>query len=218
MIRLQELAHAAARGVRLDDTEAQELAQLSRARPEVVAEAARARSIEAFGPVVTYSKKVFIPLTKLCRDTCGYCTFVHPPRAGERGFMTLEEVVEVARAGEAAGCKEALFTLGEKPERKWPEARNELRALGHETTIEYLAQACATVLEETSLLPHVNPGTMSLAEVELLRTVSVSQGMMLETTSKELLKRGRAHFGAPDKKPAVRLATLEAAGRRRRIA
>jgi FO synthase len=162
--------------------------------------------------VVTYSKKVFIPLTKLCRDNCGYCTFVHPPVEGERAYLTTDEVVDIARAGQAAGCKEALFTLGEKPERKWLAARNELRQLGHETTIEYLAEACDAVLRETSLLPHVNPGTMTRTEVEHLRPRSVSQGMMLETTSETLLRRGGAHFGAPDKKPAVRLATLDVAG------
>ncbi len=185
---------------------------MSRSHPDVVFEAARALATEAFGPVITFSKKVFIPLTKLCRDSCGYCTFVHPPRAGERAYLTTDEVVDIARAGQAAGCKEALFTLGEKPERKWHAARDELRELGHETTIEYLAEACDAVLRETSLLPHVNPGTMTRSEVRHLRPRSVSQGMMLETTSEVLLRRGGAHFGAPDKKPAVRLATLDAAG------
>jgi FO synthase len=212
MVRLDELAGAAAHGRRLDAAEAQELARLSRSHPDVVFEAARARAIEAFGPVVTYSKKVFIPLTRLCRDNCGYCTFVQPPRAGERAYLTTDEVVDIARAGQAAGCKEALFTLGEKPERKWLAARKELQELGHETTIDYLAEACDAVLRETSLLPHVNPGTMTRNEVEHLRARSVSQGMMLETTSERLLRRGGAHFGAPDKKPSVRLATLDVAG------
>jgi len=212
MVRLHELAEAAAVGSRLDDADARALAHLSHQNPHVVLGAARRRAIEAFGPVVTYSKKVFIPLTKLCRDSCGYCTFAHPPRPGERAYLTLDEVLDIARAGEAAGCKEALFTLGEKPERKWPEARRELENMGHATTISYLAEACAVVLEETTLLPHANPGTMSPTEVDLIRSVSVSQGMMLETVSESLLRRGEAHFGAPDKKPAVRLATLDAAG------
>src|SRR5918999_4865267 len=212
MVRLDELAGEAARGRRLDGAEAEELARLARLQPGVVFEAARERAVAAFGPVVTYSKKVFVPLTKLCRDSCGYCTFVHPPRAGERAYLTTDDVLDIARAGEAAGCKEALFTLGEKPERKWLAARNELRGVGHETTIDYLAEACDAVLRETSLLPHVNPGTMTRREIELLRSRSVSQGMMLETTSEALLRRGGAHFGAPDKKPATRLATLEAAG------
>ncbi|MBA3349565.1 MAG: 7,8-didemethyl-8-hydroxy-5-deazariboflavin synthase CofG, partial [Actinobacteria bacterium] len=164
------------------------------------------------GPRITFSKKVFIPLTKLCRDLCGYCTFVHPPRPGERAYLTLDEVLAIARAGEAAGCTEALFTLGDKPERKWEPARRELDGLGHATTIGYLADACRTVLENTSLLPHVNPGALTPEEVATLRPVSVSQGTMLETLSKRLVKRGMAHFGAPDKQPSVRLATLEAAG------
>ena len=129
--------------------------------------------------------------------------------------MTTDEVLDIARAGEAAGCKEALFTLGDKPERKWTQARDELYALGFSTTIEYLTDVCRLVLQETSLLPHANPGALTEAEVNALRPVTVSQGTMLETLSDRLLKRGMAHFGAPDKKPAVRLATLEAAGRAR---
>jgi FO synthase len=156
---------------------------------------------------------VFIPLTKLCRDSCGYCTFAHPPRAGERAFMTIEEVLGVARSGQAAGCREALFTLGDKPERKWAEARAELAEMGFASTIDYLVAACRAVLSETTLLPHANPGSLTEEEARSLRPVSVSQGTMLETLSERLLRRGMAHFGAPDKKPSVRLATLEAAGR-----
>jgi FO synthase len=198
---------------RLGDGEARELASEGTRDPaRVIAAAGELRDAHT-GPVVTFSKKVFIPLTQLCRDSCGYCTFAHPPLPGQRAYMTLEEVLEVARAGEAAGCAEALFTLGDKPERKWPEARAELDAMGFSTTIEYLVEACRVVLERTSLLPHVNPGVLTLEESMALREVSVSQGTMLETLSERLLKRGMAHFGAPDKKPAVRLATLEAAGR-----
>jgi FO synthase len=175
---------------------------------------AEARSIRetSFGTTVTYSPKVFIPLTSLCRDVCHYCTFAHPPRRGERAYLTIDEVLEVARAGAAAGCHEALFTLGDKPELRYRAAREELAALGCETTLEYLAQAAKAVLEETGLLPHLNPGVMSVAELRELRRVSASMGIMLETSSPRLSERGGPHFGSPDKVPAVRLATLEAAG------
>lgn len=167
-----------------------------------------------YGPLVTYSKKVFIPLTKLCRDSCGYCTFAHPPVSGERAYLTPEEVRLIARAGASAGCGEALFTLGDKPERKWRGARDELDELGFETTIDYLAAACRVALEE-GLLPHTNPGAIGYDDALALRAVSVSQGMMLETLSDRLLRRGAPHFGAPDKRPDVRLASLDAAGRAR---
>jgi FO synthase len=199
----------------LDDDEVRALAHLAQSSPEPVLSAAAALRDETVGARVTFSKKVFIPLTKLCRDSCGYCTFAHAPRPGERAFLELDEVVAIARAGEEAGCKEALFTLGDKPERRWPEARAELHSLGCDTTIEYLARACGAVLEHTRLLPHANPGAMTQPEIERLRTVNVSQGVMLETLSERLLRRGNAHFGAPDKRPGVRLATLEAAGHAR---
>jgi FO synthase len=164
------------------------------------------------GTVVTYSPKVFIPLTKLCRDVCHYCTFARPPRRGERAYMSEDEVLEVARAGAAAGCREALFTLGDKPERRYRAAREELAALGCETTIEYLARCARLVLEETGLLPHLNPGVMSRDELAALREVSVSMGIMLETASDRLSERGLPHFGSPDKVPARRLETIELAG------
>jgi FO synthase len=212
MDRLGSLAERASSGERLGEPEVRELARLAERDPApVIAAAGRLRDA-AFGPRITYSKKVFVPLTQLCRDSCGYCTFAHPPVPGQRVFMTLEEVVDVALLGEAAGCKEVLFTLGEKPERKWPEARAELDALGYSSTIEYLVAACRAVLDTTTLLPHANPGTLTLEEAQMLRPVSISQGMMLETLSERLLERGMAHWGAPDKKPRVRLATLEAAG------
>ncbi len=166
-----------------------------------------------FGPRISYSRKVFIPLTKLCRDNCGYCTFAHGPRPGERAYLTPEEVLEVARAGAEAGCKEALFTLGDKPEKRYPEARQELREMGFSTTIEYLVHCCGLVFEETGLLPHANPGVLSEEEVRALRGVSVSQGIMLEGISERLLGRGMAHWASPDKVPARRIETLEAAGR-----
>ena len=172
---------------------------------------AEARALRR-GPLVTYSPKVFIPLTKLCRDVCHYCTFAAPPRRGERAYMSIEEVLEVARAGRAAGCREALFTLGDKPELRYRAAREELAALGCASTMEYLARAAEAVLDETGLLPHLNPGVMSLADLELLRPVSASMGIMLETTSERLSQRGGPHFGSPDKLPAARLETLRLAG------
>ncbi|HEY8627977.1 MAG TPA: 5-amino-6-(D-ribitylamino)uracil--L-tyrosine 4-hydroxyphenyl transferase CofH [Gaiellaceae bacterium] len=172
---------------------------------------AEARALRR-GPLVTYSPKVFIPLTKLCRDVCHYCVFAAPARRGERAYMSIEEVLEVARAGRAAGCREALFTLGDKPELRYRAAREELAALGCATTVEYLARAAEAVLDETGLLPHLNPGVMSRADLELLRPVSASMGIMLETTSERLSQRGGPHFGSPDKLPAARLETLRLAG------
>ena len=174
---------------------------------ELCAEARRLRR----STVVTFSPKVFIPLTKLCRDVCHYCTFARPPRRGERAYMSEEEVLEVARAGRAAGCREALFTLGDKPELRYRAARDELAKLGFATTVEYLAHCARLVLEETGLLPHTNPGVVTRAELALLRTVSVSQGLMLETASDRLSRRGGPHFGSPDKLPAARLETIRLA-------
>jgi FO synthase len=164
------------------------------------------------GTVVTFSPKVFIPLTKLCRDVCHYCTFARPPRRGERAYMSEDEVLEVARAGWRAGCREALFTLGDKPELRYRAARDELAVLGCDTTVEYLVRCAGLVLEETGLLPHVNPGVLSRDELAALREVSVSAGLMLETTSERLSQRGGPHFGSPDKLPAVRLGTIRLAG------
>ena len=165
-----------------------------------------------FGRPVSYSRKVFIPLTKLCRDVCHYCTFAQPPRPGERAYMTLDEVVEVARRGAEAGCKEALFTLGDKPELRYPQARAELDALGYPTTIAYLAAAARAVFDATGLLPHANPGVVTCDELLALREVCPSQGMMLESVSRRLLEPGRAHHGSPDKDPDARLGTLRMAG------
>ena len=164
------------------------------------------------GGLVTYSRKVFIPLTQLCRDVCHYCTFAHPPRKGERVYLTRGEVLDIARAGASAGCHEALFTLGDKPELRYRAAREELAALGHETTLSYLAEMAGLVLKETGLLPHLNPGLLTRGDAAALRKVSVSQGIMLETASERLSQRGGPHFGSPDKVPARRLATITAAG------
>ena len=184
---------------------------LDRPLDELCAEA-RALRDEGHGRLVTFSPKVFIPLTKLCRDVCHYCTFARPPRRGERAYLTIDEVLAIARAGAAAGCREALFTLGDKPELRYRAAREELAALGCETTLEYLRRAAAAVLDETGLLPHLNPGVMTRDDVRELRSVSASMGLMLETTSERLSARGGPHFGSPDKTPALRLATLAAAG------
>ena len=167
------------------------------------------------GTHVSFSKKVFIPLTKLCRDVCHYCTFARAPREGEPHYLAPEAVLEIARAGQAAGCKEALFTLGDQPELRYSAAREALAALGAESTLHYLETSAALVLKETGLLPHLNPGVMDEAWLTRLRKVSVSQGIMLETASDRLSERGGPHFGSPDKVPAVRLATLAAAGRAR---
>jgi FO synthase len=187
---------------------------LDRPLEDLCAEA-RALRDEGHGKLVTYSPKVFIPLTKLCRDVCHYCTFAQPPRRGERAYLAIDEVLEIARAGEAAGCREALFTLGDKPELRYRAAREELAALGCETTLDYLRRAAAAVLTETSLLPHLNPGVLTREDVRVLRPVSASMGAMLETTSERLSARGGPHFGSPDKAPAARLATIAAAGEER---
>ena len=189
-----------------------ELAWAAYADPKPAMKAASEIRDRAFGPRVTYSRKVFIPLTKLCRDNCGYCTFARGPRPGESAYLSPDEVLEIARAGAAAGCKEALFTLGDKPEKRYVEARRELRAMGFSTTIEYLAHCCRLVLEETGLLPHANPGVLSREEVRELRHVSVSQGIMLEQATDRLLGPNLAHWASPDKVPAKRLKTMDDAG------
>lgn len=165
-----------------------------------------------FGGLMTYSPKVFIPLTRLCRDSCHYCTFATRPSQLERAYMSPEEVLAVAKAGQRLGCHEALFTLGERPEERWQEARDELTALGFSSTIEYLKHVASLVLAETSLLPHLNPGTLDSAEIAMLRPVSASMGLMLETASQRLSDKRGPHFGSPDKVPAARLATIAATG------
>ena len=179
--------------------------------PELLA-TARDLCAEGHGTLVTYSPKVFIPLTVLCRDVCHYCTFAKSPRKGQRAFMTRDDVVALARKGAEAGCHEALFTLGDKPEKRYRVAREELEALGHETTLSYLRECAEAVLEETGLLPHLNPGVMGADDLRSLREVSVSMGIMLETVSDRLSQSGGAHFGSPDKHPSVRLETLRLAG------
>ena len=165
------------------------------------------------GPSVSYSRKVFIPLTHLCRDYCGYCTFRADPQAGVQPYMTPDEVLAVAEAGRRAGCKEALFSLGDQPERIFPEAKEFLKGLGFERTLEYLAAMCDLVLEKTGLLPHSNPGLMGADDLRRLRETNVSVGLMLESASPRLGRSGGAHWRAPDKVPSLRLRTIEDAGR-----
>src|SRR5215475_210066 len=164
--------------------------------------------------VITYSRKVFIPLTRLCRDRCAYCTFVTVPGRVTAPFLSPDEVLSIARAGAALGCKEALFTLGDRPEARWPQAREWLDAHGYDDTLSYVRAMAIGVLEETGLLPHLNPGVLSWQDFQRLKPVAPSMGMMLETTAARLFtERGGAHFGSPDKDPAVRLRVLEDAGR-----
>ena len=164
------------------------------------------------GHVVTFSPKVFIPLTRLCRDFCGYCTFRQDPSSAASLYLTPEQVLDVARRGQQMGCTEALFTLGERPEQRYSEAKEWLERRGFKTTLEYLAYVCRLVMEETSLLPHANPGTMSRREMTALQPYNPSMGLMLESTSDRLYQAGGPHELAPSKRPRVRLRTLEIAG------
>jgi len=164
------------------------------------------------GRTITYSRKVFIPLTNLCRQKCGYCTFARGPKDPLARTMTPDDVLAVAEAGRRQGCKEALFSLGEKPEEIYDFVRDDLRRFGHETTISYLREQCELVLSETGLLPHANPGIMSRDEIASLREGNVSMGLMLETTSERLHEKGEAHFNCPGKIPELRLETMRHAG------
>ena len=170
---------------------------------------------QGHGQIISYSPKVFIPLTQLCRDVCHYCVFAQPPQRGQRAYLTPEEVLDIARAGAAAGCHEALFTLGDRPETRYQVARDELRALGHASTLSYLRETAQRVLNETGLLPHLNPGVLSRAELEELRGASASQGLMLESGAERLCRKGGPHYGSPDKRPQTRLDSIAAAGEAR---
>lgn len=173
---------------------------------------AAARRDLAHGDAISFSPKAFIPLTRLCRDVCHYCVFAHPPRANERAFLSIGEVLDIARTAKAAGCHEALFTLGDKPELRYRAVRDELAAMGHATTLSYIAEAAGAVLRETEMFPHINAGVMTAAEMSALRKVSLSQGLMLETTAERLSGKGGPHFGSPDKAVDVRLGAIQAAG------
>jgi FO synthase len=182
--------------------------------PELVAAAGHVRDLARPG-ILSYSPKVFLPLTFLCRDSCHYCTFAKAPRSLKSPYLSIEEMVAVARKGAEVGCREALFTLGDQPEKRYRAAREALAKLGHETTLSYVEAAARAVYEETGLFPHVNPGVMSAGSLAAMRGASVSGGLMLESASERLCQRGGPHFGSPDKVPSVRLATLAEAGRQR---
>lgn len=220
---IERALRRAARGSSLDPGEA---AALLAARGDAldellaVAGSVRDRRLLAEGRpgVVTYSPKVFVPLTRLCRDRCHYCTFVTTPaelaKQGQQPFLTLGEVRDLARAGAAAGCRELLFTLGDRPEDRWPQAGQWLAEAGYDSTLDYVRSAAITVLEETGLLPHLNPGVMSWEEMRRLRPVAPSMGLMLESSSRRLFtERGQVHYGSPDKDPDVRLRVIADAGR-----
>ena len=181
---------------------------------DIIAPAQKLRD-DGFGSTITYSKKVFIPLTQLCRDVCHYCTFAKTPGKLDSVFLTVDEVLSIARQGEAMDCKEALFTLGEKPELRYRVAREWLNNAGFDSTIEYLTYVAGQVLEHTSLLPHANPGNLTAEEIQSLRTVAPSMGIMLESSAERLTQQGMPHFGSPDKVPEVRLATLKRLGEQR---
>ncbi|MDT5035724.1 MAG: synthase [Micromonosporaceae bacterium] len=216
---LRRALRRAADGRALDETEAAVLLE-AREGPfdQLLAVAGGVRDAglaDAGRPgVVTYSRKVFIPLTRLCRDRCHYCTFVTVPHRVDAPYLDRDQVVAIARQGAALGCKEALFTLGDRPETRWPQAKEWLDARGYESTLDYLRACAVAVLEETGLLPHLNPGVLSWAELQRLRPVAPSMGMMLETTATRLWSNEKGpHYGSPDKEPAVRLRVLEDAGR-----
>jgi len=207
---MDDVLTRAAAGQRLSAPEALTLADCTDPRPSM--RVAAALRDAAHGGLVSYSRKVFIPLTQLCRDVCHYCTFAHPPRRGEPAYLDTDQVLAIASAGARAGCHEALFTLGDKPELRYGAAREALARLGHETTLSYLAAMAELVWRQTGLLPHLNPGVMTRADIERLRRVSVSQGIMLESAAERLRRRGGPHFGSPDKDPALRLETIAAGG------
>ena len=200
----------------LESLSGAELAEIVRAiesvRLDDLLEAAERLTLEGFGALVTYSRKVFIPLTRLCRDVCHYCTFATTPRHAP-AFLSRDEVLAIARAGVAAGCREALFTLGDRPEDRYAAARRALERMGQPSTLYYLRDMAEAVLGETGLLPHLNPGLMSDDDYVMLRPVAASMGLMLETSSDRLSAPGGPHFGSPDKLPARRIAAIEAAGR-----
>ena len=207
---MHPILRAAARGARLDRAQALALAGVD--DPASLIEAARDVRDRRSGDVVTFSPKVFIPLTELCRDVCHYCTFAKTPGNVRAPYLPVEDAIDIARRGAGAGCTEALFTLGDQPERRYRAAREALAGMGFHSTIDYLVHAARRVHEETGLLPHVNPGVMSRDELARLREVSVSAGIMLESTARRLCEKGGPHYGSPDKDPRVRLATLERAG------
>lgn len=213
---LEEVSAKAKSGVSLAEADVQALVSAGPEASQDICAVASEMRLQGKGSTVTFSPKVFIPLTHMCRDFCGYCTFrKDPQQAGEDLYMTPEQILDVANAGAAMGCTEALFTLGERPEQRYPEAREWLEKRGFKTTLEYLTYACQLVLEETDMLPHANPGTMARREIAALQPFNPSMGLMLESTSKALYAAGGPHEFAPSKRPRVRLKTLELAGQLR---
>ncbi len=178
--------------------------------PQPLLEEARRLRDEGKGRTVTYSRKVFVPLTTLCRDTCTYCTFAKPPGAGGQ-YLEPEDVLAITKAGDAQGCTEALFTLGDRPEDRWPQAREFLDGKGCDSTLQYVTQMSELVVTETSLFPHANPGIMTESEIAALRPSNPSMGLMLENISPRLMEPGMPHHNCPDKEPSLRVATIEAA-------
>ena len=207
---MHSILDAVTSGEPLDEDQALALAEVD--DTGALMEAARGVRDRRSGDVVTYSRKIFIPLTELCRDVCRYCTFAKTPGNVRAPYLTVDEAIDIARRGAEASCTEALFTLGDQPELRYRAAREALAGMGFESTIEYLIHAARRVHEETGLLPHVNPGVMRREELVRLREVSVSGGLMIETTARRLCEKGGPHYGSPDKDPEVRLATLERAG------
>ena len=204
------MSNALLTGLKLSDAEALGLADIHDTAA-LAAVASRLRD-EQHGKLITYSRKVFIPLTQLCRDVCHYCTFAKTPKRIEQAYMPIDKVIELCQQGAAMGCQEALFTLGEKPELRYSAARNALTEMGFATTLDYVREVARRVLQETGMLPHINAGCMSAAEIAMLRPVSASMGIMLESASSRLCEKGMPHYGSPDKDPQVRLETLELAG------
>lgn len=165
-----------------------------------------------YGKKITYSRKVFVPLTNICRNQCGYCTFVQDPESPLAKVLSPDNVMDIVHKGEKYGCKEVLFSLGEKPELKYPSVLEKLKSFGHYSLVDYLASMCQLVIKETNLLPHTNIGTLNRNEIETLKPVTASMGMMLETTSEKVLKKGGAHYKCPDKVPSIRISTIKTAG------
>jgi FO synthase len=202
-------------GIKLSAQDAMVFEQTSSSDFIALLQVADALREQHHGHTITYSRKVFLPLTNLCRDYCGYCTFRKDPGDPGAKTMTPDDILEIVTNGEKMGCKEALFSLGDKPEALFPEMRADLQRFGHRRTLGYLTEMCRLVLDQSSLLPHANPGVMGPKDLERLREVNASMGLMLESTSRRFLAPGMAHDNAPDKDPAIRLKTLENAGKLR---
>ena len=202
-----------AQPVRMPLSESQALALAERTDVSLLCAEARQLRDSAHGNLLTYSKKIFIPLTHLCRDVCHYCTFAKTPRHIEQAYMSTEQVIELCKQGAEQGCQEALLTLGEKPELRYKAAREALKEMGFSTTIEYVTHIARTILDETGILPHINAGNMDATEMAELRKVSASMGIMLESASSRLCEKGMPHYGSPDKDPVTRLETITLAGK-----